>query len=254
MVPRRRGGSPSSRVIWLGHATVQIELGPLRVLTDPVLRGRIAHLQRHVPKAEPADRLDAVLLSHLHRDHADGPSLRRLPSTAPVLVPVGAARLVRRMGAREVIELRAGETMRLNGGTVTAVPASHDGRRSPLHGGAAALGYIVEHGTRVYFAGDTDIFAEMAAFKPLDVALVPIWGWGSSLGTGHMDPQVAARAVALLQPGIAVPIHWATYLPLGRRRHHALLREPGRAFAAAVSELAPRTRVAVVQPGESVDV
>jgi L-ascorbate metabolism protein UlaG (beta-lactamase superfamily) len=58
---------------------VLIELGTLRVLTDPVLRGRVAHLRRRVPVAEPPGRLDAVLLSHLHHDHADAPSLRMLP-------------------------------------------------------------------------------------------------------------------------------------------------------------------------------
>ena len=249
---RRRWGL-SHRITWLGHATVLIELGPLRVLTDPVLRGRIAHLRRHVPPAEPPGRLDAVLLSHLHRDHADGPALRRLPRAVPVLVPVGAGRVVRGLGPREVVELRAGESIPLHGGTVTAVPAEHDGRRSPLHSPAAALGFIVERGPRVYFAGDPDLFAAMAELRPLDVALLPIWGWGSSLGPGHLDPETAARAVGLLQPRAVVPIHWATYLPFGYPRGHPLLREPGDAFAAHVAELAPAARVALLRPGESFD-
>ena len=230
-----------------------IELGPLRVLTDPLLRGRIAHLRRHVPVPEPPGRLDAVLLSHLHRDHADGPSLRRLPATVPVLVPAGAGRVVRSLGAREVVELRAGETVPLHDGTVTAVPAVHDGRRSPLHSPADALGFIVEHGLRVYFAGDTDLFEGMAALRPLDVALLPIWGWGSSLGPGHLDPRAAARAATLLQPRIVVPIHWATYLPFGYSRAHRLLRDPGPVFATEVAELAPAVRVALMRPGESLD-
>ena len=190
---------PRGRITWLGHATVLIELGPLRLLTDPVLRSRIAHLRRHVPAPEPPERLDAVLLSHLHRDHADGPSLRQLPPDVPVIAPAGTARVVRGLGAAQVIELRAGETL------------------------------------------------------PLDVALVPIWGWGPSLGPGHLDPRAAARAVALLQPRVALPIHWATYLPLPYRRGHPLLREPGPAFAAHVAELAPGTRVALLRPGEALD-
>jgi L-ascorbate metabolism protein UlaG (beta-lactamase superfamily) len=233
---------------------VLIELGPLRVLTDPVLRARVAHLRRHVPAAEPPGRLDAVLLSHLHRDHADGPSLRRLPGGAPVLVPAGAAQVVRRLGARQVVELRAGESVPVAGGTVTAVPAEHDGRRSPLHPAADALGFVVERGPRIYFAGDTGLFDGMAELGPLDVALVPVWGWGTSLGAGHLDPLGAARAVALLAPRVAIPIHWGTYLPLGHAGDHALLREPGPAFAAHVAELAPATRVALLAPGESVDV
>jgi L-ascorbate metabolism protein UlaG (beta-lactamase superfamily) len=248
------GEDLSGRVSWLGHATVLIELGPLRVLTDPLLRGRVAHLRRHVPAPEPPGRLDAVLLSHLHRDHADAPSLRRLPRSVPVLVPAGAGRVVSRLGVREVVELRAGDTMTLRDGTVTAVPAEHDGRRSPLHPPAAALGFVVERGPRIYFAGDTDLFDGMAELRPLDVALLPIWGWGGSLGPGHLDPGAAARAVAMLQPSVAIPIHWATYLPIGYPRDHPLLRDPGHAFAAHVSELASTTRVAVIRPGESVDV
>jgi L-ascorbate metabolism protein UlaG (beta-lactamase superfamily) len=242
--------TPGLRVTWLGHATVLIELGPLRVLTDPVLRGRIAHLRRHAPVADPPDRLDAVLLSHLHRDHADGPSLRRLPA-APVLVPAGAAATVRRLGAREVVELRAGDAIPLAGGTVTAVPAVHEGRRSPLHRAVDALGFVVERGPRVYFAGDTDRFDGMADLAPLDLALLPIWGWGTSIGPGHLDPRGAAEAVALLRPRVVVPIHWATYLPYGYPAAHRLLRDPGAAFATHVAELAPATRVVVLRPGES---
>jgi L-ascorbate metabolism protein UlaG (beta-lactamase superfamily) len=230
---------------------VLIELGPLRVLTDPVLRGRIAHLRRHVPAPEPPRRLDAVLLSHLHLDHADGPSLRRLPASAPVLVPTGAGRVVHNLGARDVRELSAGETVPVGDGTVTAVRAEHGGRRTPLSAPVDALGFVVERGLRVYFAGDTDLFEGMAELGPLDVALVPIWGWGSSLGPGHLDPRAAARAVAMLAPRVAIPIHWATYLPYGYRRDHPLLRDPGAAFAEHARELAPAARVALLRPGES---
>jgi len=223
------------------------------VLTDPVLRGRVAHLRRHVPVAAPPGRLDAVLLSHLHYDHADGPSLRRLPRDAPVLVPSGAGGVARRLAAREVIELRAGDAMPVGDGTVTAVAAAHEGRRSPLHAHADALGFLVERGPRAYFAGDTDLFDGMAELAPVDVALVPIWGWGGSLGPGHLDPRGAARAVALLRPRVVVPIHWATYLPLGYRRGHPLLREPGEAFVAHAAELAPHARVALLRPGESLE-
>jgi L-ascorbate metabolism protein UlaG (beta-lactamase superfamily) len=248
-----RGGGEGigDSVTWLGHATALIALGPVRVLTDPLLRGRVAHLRRHVPVPEPPARLDAVLLSHLHRDHVDAPSLRLLPPEVPALVPAGAGRIVRRMGARDVVELRAGDTVPLGDATVIAVPAEHDGRRSPLHGHADALGFVVERGRRVYFAGDTDRFDGMADLAPLDLALLPIWGWGTSLGPGHLDPRGAAEAVALLRPAVVVPIHWATYLPIGYPAAHHLLHEPGPSFAAHVAELAPETEVALLRPGET---
>jgi L-ascorbate metabolism protein UlaG (beta-lactamase superfamily) len=242
------------RITWLGHATVLVDLG-VRVLTDPLLRGRVAHLRRHAPVPEPPPSLDAVLLSHLHRDHADRPSLRRLAPATPVLAPAAAAATVRRLGVREVVGLRAGERIAVGPGAVLAVPAEHDGRRSPLQGATPALGFVVEQdGTRVYFAGDTERFDGMAELGPLDVALVPIWGWGPSLGPGHLDPDGAAAAVALMRPRIVVPIHWATYLPFGYGSGHRLLTQPGRAFAAAMRERAPDVRVAMPAPGGSVEI
>ena len=66
------------RVTWWGHATVEVQEPGLRLLTDPVLRNRLAHLRRRrgpVPAPGPPD---VVLLSHLHADHVDLPSLRQL--------------------------------------------------------------------------------------------------------------------------------------------------------------------------------
>jgi L-ascorbate metabolism protein UlaG (beta-lactamase superfamily) len=245
----------AGRITWLGHATVLIDLDGVRVLTDPLLRGRVAHLRRHAPvPAVPAD-LDAVLLSHLHRDHADRPSLRMLSPATPVIAPAAAARTVRRFGVREVVGVHAGERVPVGTAKVLAVPADHDGRRSPLHPHAPALGYVVEQdGRRVYFAGDTDRFEAMAELGPLDVALVPIWGWGPSLGPGHLDPKGAADVVALIGPRLVVPIHWATYLPMHYGAGHALLRDPGEAFVAAMRTRAPDVRIALLAPGGSVEV
>jgi L-ascorbate metabolism protein UlaG (beta-lactamase superfamily) len=240
-----------TQLTWLGHASVLIEMDGVRLLTDPVLRERVAHLRRHVPPAAPPDRLDAVLLSHLHRDHLDLPSMRALGGTGVLVVPRGAAKSVQRL-KRETVELAAGDSVRVGAVTVHAVTAVHDGRRSPASAPADTVGYVVEGSSRVYFAGDTELFATMADLVPLDAALMPIWGWGPSLGPGHMDPDQAAKAVALIRPALAIPIHWGTYLPitLGQRRGDLLVDPPHR-FAARCAELAPDTRVAVLSPGET---
>ena len=239
---------------WLGHATVLVGLDAATVITDPVVRRRVMHLHRLVGPAEVPDALDLVLLSHLHRDHVDGPSLRRLPP-APVVVPRGGARVVRRLGRPDVVEIAAGDRLGIGGFDVTAVEAEHDGRRSPLHRRTPALGYVLERGgRRIFFAGDTDDHAGLDALGSLDVALLPVWGWGPSLGAGHLDPESAARVAVRLQARVTVPIHWGTYLPIGYRRRLDLLRGPGPAFAAAVRRLDPALRVAVVAPGGSVAV
>jgi len=81
----------------------------------------------------------------------------------------------------------------------------------------------------------------MAAFAPLDVALLPVAGWGKKMGPGHLDPQRAAAALALLRPQMAVPIHWGTYRA-GRGDSSA----PAEAFARAAAQLAPEVRVEIL--------
>jgi L-ascorbate metabolism protein UlaG (beta-lactamase superfamily) len=243
------------RVSWLGHSTVLVETAGARLLTDPLLRSRVAHLRRHVAPAAVPAQVDAVLISHLHHDHLDLPSLRALARDVPLVVPAGAARTraVRSL-RRDVRELAEGDRLEIGGVGVRAVPAVHDDRRLPLGNRAAALGFVIEGGSTVYFAGDTDLFDGMAGIAPdLDLALLPVAGWGPRIGPGHMDPDEAAQAAALLAPAMAVPIHWGTYLPIGRRgRLGHLLRDPGHEFAARVAERAPGVRVVVLAPGEDV--
>jgi L-ascorbate metabolism protein UlaG (beta-lactamase superfamily) len=197
-----------------------------------------------------------VLLSHLHHDHTDLPSVRRFGSATRTIVPVGAGRLLRRHVRGPVRELAVGSETRVGGVRVVATPADHDGSRPGVHSHSAdAVGYLV-HGSRsVYFAGDTDVFSGMAALGDappggLDIALLPVSGWGLTLGSGHMDPAAAARAVRLLRPRVAIPVHWGTLrIPVAwrlRRQHTEGVAEH---FAALVAQVAPSTTVVVPVPG-----
>ncbi len=243
----------ADRVTWGGHSTVLVELAGARLLTDPVLRSRVAHLRRHgeQPSLDLAERLDAVLVSHMHYDHLDLPSLRGIPGEVAAFAPQGAGALLRRAGFAAVSELRPGESAEVAGVTVTAVPAAHDPRRRPLGPRAEPVGFVMEAGARVYFAGDTDLFEGMSEIGPVDLALLPVAGWGPELGSGgHLDPESAARAAALIRPRVAVPIHWGTFYPRGRRLGD-WFTEPARHFAAHSAELAPGVEVRVLAPGES---
>jgi len=242
-----------ARLTWLGHATVLVELDGAVLLTDPLLRRRVAHLRRLGPSPRPLPRVDAVLVSHLHLDHLDLPSLALLDPAAPVVLPRGGARVLRRAG-RPAIELVAGETVEVGGLRVRATPVAHDGRRSPLGRPVEALGYAIDGCRRVWFAGDTGRFGAMAALTGLDAALLPIWGWGPRLGAGHLGPREAAEAVALMRPRLAIPIHWGTYVRIDRvRRDRAAAWQPARAFAAHAAQLAPGVDVRVLAPGESAE-
>jgi L-ascorbate metabolism protein UlaG (beta-lactamase superfamily) len=194
---------------------------------------------------------DAVLISHLHHDHLDLASLRLLGADVPVLVPAGAGAWLRRRRFTAVRELGVDELATIGPVTVTAVQACHDGRRV---GGPRAdtLGYVVRGTRAIYFAGDTELFEDMSKLRgQLDVALLPISGWGSTLGPGHMDPLQAARAVDLLRPRLAIPIHWGTLRPIGFARRTAPWHaDPERQFAEHVMSTAPEVGVRILRPGQ----
>lgn len=205
------------------------------------------------PAPDTTEGLDAVLVSHLHRDHADLGSLRRLDRDLRLLVPPGSRHFFERHGFSAVSELAPGESVTVGALTVTAVDAHHDGGRRRFAPDVRAIGFLVSGRRRVYFAGDTDWFPEMEDLAPgLDLALLPIWGWGPNIGEGHLDPVGAARAAAALSPRLAVPIHWGTLYPFGLRRlREGPLRRPPDKFAAAVRDLAPQVEARVLSPGES---
>jgi L-ascorbate metabolism protein UlaG (beta-lactamase superfamily) len=116
-----------------------------------------------------------------------------------------------------------------------------------------AIGYVVEAGARIYFAGDTELFEEMRAIDDaLDLALLPVWGWGPRLGPGHLDPVTAAESLRMLRPRLAVPIHWGTYTPVGAPRLWPwLTADVGDRFAREAARLAPEVEVRVLGAGES---
>jgi len=244
--------SPSIR--YIGHSTLLIEMDGTRVLTDPLLRGRLAHLYRHVPPPKPEwfARPDAVVISHLHLDHLDIPSLLRLGKDQSLIVPLGAGILLGRRGFSHVEELAPGESAGVGSLRVTATPANHSGFRPPVGPNGVPIGFVIEGSRRVYFAGDTDIFREMAVLAgKIDVALIPVWGWGRSLGPGHLDPKRAAEALNLLQPAVAIPIHWGTFAaPRVRQRDPSFLVEPPHRFADYAALLAPQVSVKILQPGD----
>lgn len=154
-------------VTWWGHATCTARSSSgVRFLTDPLFARRLAHLRRRrgAPPPPEAAAAEAVLVSHLHSDHLHLPSLARLAPGTRILVPRGAPaavpglRRLERSGLR-LTEVEAGDEVTVEGVTVRAVPARHDGRRLPVGPHRApALGYVVEGEARTYFAGDTGLF------------------------------------------------------------------------------------------------
>ncbi len=246
-------------VRWLGHASVVLDMPGCRILTDPLLRRHAGLLRRRgeAPAPEHWQGASAVLVSHLHHDHAELGSLHLLPGV-PVL---GAPANARWLGAHGLAGhgLDDEEWWSVPGSPVRVrrVPAVHGDRPMP-HRPNAVTGFVVAApGFVVWFAGDTAPYPAMAMVPqvagPIDVALVPVGGWGPRLSGGHMDPVQAAEVCALVGARHAVPIHWGTlHAPASRRLPPGWMDRAGPAFASAAARLAAGTRVHVLMPGEQV--
>ena len=194
-------------------------------------------------------RPDVVLVSHLHWDHFDLPSIACLSRATRIVAPLGAEALARR-GFERVDEVSEGSAV--DGPVqVRATYAEHDAGRGRGASKAAALGYVVSGSSSVYFAGDTDSSrAWTASNVGLDVALLPIAGWGPTLPPGHLDVDRAAEAARRLRPRVTIPIHWGTLRPFHRRTSYAG-EEAAAAFAAKVAEVAPGVEVRILELGAS---
>jgi L-ascorbate metabolism protein UlaG (beta-lactamase superfamily) len=231
----------------------------VRLLTDPVLTDRLIHLRRMAgPTPVLPGAPDAVLVSHLHADHLHLPSLQATPGEPVLVVPRGAAALLAKgLGsayADRCVELSPGDETTIGALRIRAVPAAHDGGRGPWsRHRTVAMGFVVEGAARTWYAGDTGLFAEMTGIGPLDLALIPVGGWGPTLGSaGHLDAAAGAEALRRVEASWAVPVHYGTFWPvgLGRVRQH-MFHEPGPAFARHAAALAPDSRVRVLGHGET---
>jgi L-ascorbate metabolism protein UlaG (beta-lactamase superfamily) len=251
-------------VTWWGHATTTITLAGRRIITDPVFTARVAHLSRIGGPCPPAEAAaaDLAVVSHLHFDHLHIPTLRALDPRLRIVAPRGTTRMLIRAAPQfssRVDELAPGDVVDLGGVVIRAVSAAHDGRRHPLsHHRGPALGFVIESATecptRVWFAGDTGLFAGMSDLWPIDVAVIPVGGWGPTLGPTHLDPVQAAEAVRRVGANDSIPIHYGTFWPTGLRSlsPHVFQQrfiEPGARFAAALKQSCPASTAHLLSAG-----
>ena len=246
------------KLTWLGHSTVVLDMDGARVLTDPLLRPHAGPLRRLTPQPEPSSWQDpdAVLISHLHSDHAEVGSLRMLRGTPLMTDPANVAWLQKRK-LEPALSLGDHWTPVAHGVEVRQVRAVHGHRPMP-HRPNATNGHLVRgpSGT-VWIAGDTELYDEMKALPdlaggPIDVAVVPVWGWGPRLSGGHLNPESAALAVGMTRARFGVPVHWGTlHPPFFNRARRNWLELPGERFADAVVEHCPGTTAVVIDPGQS---
>ncbi|WP_028661159.1 MBL fold metallo-hydrolase [Nocardioides insulae] len=248
---------------WLGHSTVVLDLDGVRLITDPLLSAHNGPLRRRtdLPHPERWRGAETVLISHLHHDHAELASLRRLPGV-PVLTGSGNVAWLRRHGIAGAVGLDDGPADQpwhrvRDGVEVRLTRADHHHRPMP-HRPNDAHGHLVRTpAVTVWAAGDTSLYDEMAAIpdllgRPLDLAIVPISGWGPRLSGGHMDGAQAAEAVALTGARHALAVHWGTlHVPFMSERPQGWMDRPHQEFTKALARVAPDCALLDLRPGES---
>jgi L-ascorbate metabolism protein UlaG (beta-lactamase superfamily) len=242
-------------ITFVGHASVMLTTSRARVLIDPHLGEFSAGIRRRERAClHPADtqQVSLVLISHAHRDRLHLPSLRLIPRQAGLVVPPGCASLVKSLGFSAVAELAPGQTLAHADLTVTALAASHDGRRG-LFGRRwrSSLGYLVQCGEETaYYAGDTAYFSGFAAighrFHPR-VALLPIAGYQPpGQRSQHMSPLDVVHAFADLGAELLVPVGHGAF-PVGYEPDH----EPLAWLGQLCRERGIADRLLVLRPGET---
>lgn len=260
MVTMDQEAGGDMRITWLGHSTVVLDLDGVRVLADPLLmpHAALGLLRRLAPRPDPAvwSDPDAVLVSHLHHDHAELRSLR-LVRDAPIMSAAENVAWLRRKKLPSATPLGDDWVPVGRGVEVLQVLAVHGDRPMPRRPNAAN-GHLVRGPSGiVWIAGDTELYPGMTeltelAGDPIDLALVPVWGWGPRLSGGHLTPEGAASAVAMSGARFAVPVHWGTlHPPFAMRFAREWFERPGERFAEAMSERAPGATAVVLDPGES---
>lgn len=244
---------------WLGHSTVVLDFDGVRLISDPLLLRHAGVLRRRGPAPHPDTWRGAhgVLLSHLHHDHAELRSLRLLGG-APVITATANARWLSRKKIAGAVGLDEHTWHPVRGAVDVRLTTALHGDRPMPHRPNASNGHLVRSPSlNVWLAGDTERHPGLSDLPHLaggrvDVAVVPVSGWGPRLSGGHLDPVEAAHACAAVGAKYAVPVHWGTlHAPAGRYFPRGWMDRAGAAFARAVREHAPRCEPVVLQPGGS---
>jgi L-ascorbate metabolism protein UlaG (beta-lactamase superfamily) len=254
------------RITYVGHATLLLEIGDAKVLTDPNFDATLgALLPRVTPPGIPIEEmppLDVMLLTHAHADHLSFRSLKKLPRSMPLLAPPTVAEWLSRKGYANATPLAPGESFTLRGGElrIHAGRATHRGNRYGFDRWRSETNmYLLEsHTESAFFAGDTaltdtthHLVKEVlwSLGRRLDVALLPIGyapRWKPGFRRGHLTSADALALFEVLNARAMLPYHWGTFRHVTATAYDAINR-----LRIELEEFVRREHVHIIEPGET---
>ncbi len=209
--------------LWLGHASVWIQLGETTIAIDPIV-GNIPMYRRYTPLPVPVEQLrtDVILLTHAHYDHFDKPSvlalLKKNPETI-IIAPSGFWRYLKGVISREkCFELGWWESINIGELCITLAPSKHWSKRTPFDTNKALWGgYVIQKDTQtIYHSGDSAYgghFKEIGEHFEIDEAFLPIGAYlpEEIMKHNHTNPPEALQAGIDLGAKTVLPIHYGTF-------------------------------------------
>ena len=241
----------------IAHACQLIQIGDLRILTDPWFTETATYHQGEPVAADAASlgRLDALVITHEHYDHCDLDSLvaAGLDLATPLFAPGTVTAIAAAKGLTSLHLIEAWQAATVGELTVTATPGQHAVHEVTL---------VIQAGGRtVFFGGDSLRVPELdeipERFGRVDLAILPVNGL--CVRPAHMqqivmDAEQAAALTAVLNPAVALPHHYA--FTSGRLGDQIITRsdQDPRHYTDALARVAPQVAARIVLPGTPVTV
>ena len=256
-----KGSSQPWQAFWIGHASVLLRIYDKFILTDPVFEERVGIAVKRLvaPSVYARDlpELSWALVSHLHFDHFDTRSLKKLNHNAALAVAPGVVPYMMKMPFEKVYPMQPWQVKVHDGVKVTAVPAAHFGGRYGFDGTwdtSSYVGYVIEYkDVTIYFAGDTGendvIYKEIGQQFIIDLALIPMGPYRNNFITRrfsdvHLNPYAAVKAFAETGARYMMPIHHSTFYLRGG--------EELKSMKEAISNFEERDNIFLLDIGQSI--
>lgn len=201
-------------VHWVGHATAVINLNGKIIVTDPV-SGNLGFIKRLVKPSINLKNLDEdyLIITHKHMDHLNYTTLFHMNKRAIVIVPPGIKSMLKIMGFKNIIEMKADDIYNDAFIKILSIRANHEGNRYPWFGSKESNSYLISSKDKsILFAGDT---ADTTVYKNItaDAAIMPVGCYKpDDYLKMHCSPEQSFDMFKMMNCRLMIPIHYKTYI------------------------------------------